>query len=55
MLDQRISEQFAPRGSDESTFESVPLAPLIFQDDVIYGAEGIKEERSANFRMGAEL
>jgi hypothetical protein len=51
VLDQGISEQFAPGGGDELTYGSVPLAPLIFQDDVIYGAEGIKEARSANLRM----
>ena len=29
----------------------VPLAPILFQDDVIYGAKGIKEARIANARM----
>ena len=51
VLDQGISEQFAPGGGDELTYGSVPLAPLIFQDDVIYGAEGIKEARIANIKM----
>ena len=40
VLDQGISEQFAPGGGDELTYGSVPIAPFIFQDDVIHGAEG---------------
>jgi hypothetical protein len=51
VLDQGISEQFAPRGEDELTYGSVPLSPLIFQDDIINGAEGIKEARSACLKM----
>ena len=51
VLDQGISEQFAPGGGDEMTFGSVPLGPIIFQDDVLHGAEGIKEARIANLKM----
>ena len=51
VLDQGISEQFAPGGEDELTYGSVPLSPLIFQDDLINGADRIKEARSACFKM----
>ena len=51
MLDQGISEQFAPGGEDEMTYGSIPLGPIIFQDDVLHGAEGIKEARIANLKM----
>ena len=51
VLDQGISEQFAPGGENELTYGSVPLSPLIFQDDLINGAEGIKESRSACVKM----
>ena len=51
VLDQGISEQFAPGGEDEVTYGSVPQAPLIFQDDVLHAAEGIKEARIANEKM----
>ena len=51
VLDEGISEQFAPGGEDELTYGSVPISPFIFQDDIIYGAEGVKEARSANKRM----
>ena len=33
------------------TYGSVPLAPLLFQDDVLHAAEGVKEARSANLKM----
>ena len=51
VLDKGISEQFAPGGGDELTYGSVPIAPIIFQDDVIHGAEGVEEARTANKRM----
>ena len=51
VLDQGISEQFAPGGEDEMTYGSIPLGPIIFQDDVLHGAEGIKEARIANLKM----
>ena len=48
VLDEGISEQFAPGGEDELTYGSVPMAPVIFQDDILHAAEGIKEARIAN-------
>ena len=51
VLDEGISEEFAPGGEDELTYGSVPLAPLLFQDDVLHAAEGVKEARSANLKM----
>ena len=41
VLDREISEQFAPGGEDELTYGSVPMAPFIFQDDVLHAAEGL--------------
>ena len=51
VLDEGISEQFAPGGEDEMIYGSVPMAPVIFQDDILHAAEGIKEARIANARM----
>jgi hypothetical protein len=51
VLDKGISEEFIPGGRDEMTYGDVPLAPLIFQDDVIHTAEGLKEARVANEKM----
>ena len=51
VLDQGISEHFTPGGGDEMTYGKVPLAPFIFMDDIIYGAEGIKSARIANEKI----
>ena len=48
VLDEGISGAFVPGGQDEMNYGSVPMSPLIFQDDVIHGAGGIKEARIAN-------
>ena len=49
--DEGISANFPPGGQDELTYGSVPLAPCIFMDDVIHGAETIEDARRANARM----
>ena len=51
VLDSGISEQFSPGGEDEMRYGSVKLGPLIFQDDVLHGADGIKQARNANNKM----
>ena len=51
VLDVGISQEFAPGGEDELKYGNVPLAPLIFQDDVIHGAGGLEEARMANLRI----
>ena len=32
-------------------YGSVPMAPLIFMDDVIYGTVGVEQARRPNVRM----
>ena len=49
VLGQRISEHFPPGGEDELNYGGVPMAPLIFQDDVIHITHGIKEARLARY------
>jgi hypothetical protein len=51
VLDEGISGVFAPGGQDELNYGSVPVSPLIFQDDVIHGAGGITEARLANDKI----
>ena len=46
-----IDANFPPGGGDELIYGSVPLAPFIFMDDVIHGAETIEDARRANTRM----
>ena len=51
VVDEGISAIFAPGGQDELNNGLVPMAPLIFMDDVIHGAETINDARRANGRM----
>ena len=51
VLDEGIRGEFTPGGEDEMNYGDVPMAPLIFQDDVLHAAQGIKEARSANRKM----
>ena len=51
VLDQGISGQFSPGGGDEMNFGSVPVAPFIFMDDIIHGAEGVEGARKANTKV----
>ena len=49
--DEGINTNFAPGGQDKLIYGLVRIAPLIFMDDVIHGAETIDEARLANVRM----
>ena len=51
VLDEGISQEFAPGEEDELKYGDVPFASLIFQDDVIHGAGGLKEARMANLKI----
>ena len=51
VLDQGISEQFAPGGGDEMKYGKVPLSPLIFMDDLIHGSDTIEAARRANEKI----
>ena len=51
VLDEGISQEFAPGGSDEMNYGDILLAPFIFQDDVIHTAEGLNEARLANDKI----
>ena len=48
VLDEGVSANFVPGGQDELNYGSVPLGPLLFQDDLIHGTKGIREARQAN-------
>ena len=45
VLDEGISGEFTPGGEDEMNDGDVPMAPLIFQDNVLRAVQGIKEAR----------
>ena len=51
MLDEGIKKHFVPGGGDETNYGSVPVAPLIFMDDIILSADGVEGARLANQRI----
>ena len=55
VLDEGISQEFAPGGEDKLKYGNIPLAPLIFQDDVLHAIGGIKEARFANGRINGVI
>ena len=46
-----MRKQFSPGGEDKINYGSVPMAPLIFQDDVINCVGGINEARLASAKI----
>ena len=55
VLDEGISEQFSPGGGDELNYGGVPMAPLMFQDDLIHSTEGVKQARIASTKLNIVL
>ena len=55
VLDEGISGQFAPGGGDELNYGGVPMAPLLFQDDLLHCTEGVKEARIASRKIDIVL
>ena len=55
MLDEGSSGQFAPGGGDELNYGGVPMAPLMFQDDLIHSTEGVKQARIASSKFDIVL
>ena len=51
VLDEGVSEHFIPGGEDELQYGSVPIAPFMYQDDLIHGVIGIEQGRRGNIKM----
>ena len=51
VLDEGIKKHFVPGGGDETNYGAVPVAPLIFMDDVIHSAANVEGARLANQKM----
>ena len=45
VLDDGVGEHFTPGGEEEVQYGGVPLAPLMYQDDLLHGVEGVEEAR----------
>ena len=55
VLDDGVMEHFEPGGVIQAEYGSVPLAPFMFQDDLINLAEGLPEARLANSKVDAVM
>ena len=51
VLDKGVMEHFEPGGENELEYGSVPLAPFMFQDDLIHGTSGVKQARIGNSKL----
>ena len=51
MLDDGAMEHFPPGGELQLEYGSVPLAPFMFQDDLLNGTEGLAQARETNARV----
>jgi hypothetical protein len=51
VLDDGVTEQFQPGGGDELEYGSVPLAPVMFQDDLAHGARELEGARIASKKV----
>ena len=47
VLDEGTKELFVPGDKNEINYGSVPMAPCLFQDDIIHGANDLEKARSA--------
>ena len=51
VLDDGVSEHFKPGGPQQVTYGSVPLAPFMFQDDLLNLTEDIPQARIVNRKV----
>ena len=51
VLDEGVTEHLPPGGDIQAEYGDVPLAPLLWMDDIINSSIGIQETRIANKRV----
>ena len=51
VLDEGVGEHFPPGGELQLEYGDVPLAPMMWLDDIINGAEGLEQARKINERI----
>ena len=51
VLDEAMKEHFQPGGKEELFYGNVELAPLLFQDDFIYGANDLEKANKTNKKI----
>ena len=52
VIDEGIKGHFVPWGQDKMNYGTVPMAPLIFMDDVIHRAAGVEVGRREGVSRG---
>ena len=55
VLDEGTKEHFAPGSDEELNYGSVPLAPCLFQDDIIHGAKDLNKARIASSKVATMM
>ena len=55
VLDTGIQQHFQSGSINEMRYGGVPLAPLLFQDDVLHGVEGLEQARLGNEKLNKML
>ena len=51
MLDKAVMENFPPGGELQLEYGDVPLAPFLWIDDIMNGAEGLDQVRKINEKI----
>ena len=55
VLDEGAKEHFEPGNEDELIYGSVPMAPCLFQDDIIHGAKNVTKARVASNKIATMM
>ena len=55
VLDEGAKKHFVPGDEDELKYGNVPLAPCLFQDDIIHGAKDLNKARMASTKVATMM
>ena len=55
VLDEGAKEHFKPGNEDELMYGNVPMAPCLFQDDIIHGAKDVAKARVASNKVATMM
>ena len=55
VLDEGAKEHFEPGNEDELMYGNVPMAPCLFQDDIIHGAKDLAKARVASNKVATMM
>ena len=51
VLDDGTKKHFVPGNEDELNYGNVPLAPCLFQDDIIHGAKNLTKAKPTSSKV----